>query len=70
MTEASLEISRRRLVVARIEGELAIVKENLSIARQELKFAYDDLEGITNDALAGKELLPNMFEEHASRGKT
>lgn len=69
MAEASQEISRKRLVVDRIEGDLSIMKENLKIARQELEFAYIELDTITNDALAGKEPLPNMFEDRPSRGK-
>ena len=69
ISETSQEIVRLRLAVQRIEGELFITKENLKIARQELESAYIDLENITNDALAGKEPLPNMFEERTSRGK-
>lgn len=67
IAEKSTDILRRRQVVQRIEGELVITKENLKIARQELQFAYNDLDNITADALSGKEPLPNLIDHLSAK---
>lgn len=67
ITEVSIEIANRRAVVERMQGELEILRENLKIAKQELQFAYSDLDSTTIDALSGKEPLPNIFEGRASQ---
>lgn len=67
IAEVLKKITAYRAHVLRMESELQLCKDNLKLAKHELEFAYSDLDSITQEALAGFEPLPNIFDASAKK---
>ena len=69
IADAAQRVAHQSDIVKRLESEAQLCKDNLKVAKTEMQFALNDLQAATQDALSGKEMLPNLFAQRNAKEK-